>query len=125
MDRAALLSIAAAYGAATRSGDGDALVALSEPDAVVWHNHDGLEVDMATTARTVAWLHRRVDGLAWVDVALLPTPTGFVWQSVLCGQAPGGPLRVHSCVVATVSERGLIARLDEYLDPTALAPLSA
>ncbi|MGI8754625.1 MAG: hypothetical protein ACR2MB_01945 [Acidimicrobiales bacterium] len=52
------------------------------------------------------------------------TADGFVWRSVLTGTAPGGALRVPTCVVATVSERGLVARIDEYLDPAALAALA-
>lgn len=119
-----LLSLAASYAAATRSCDLDTLASLVEPDAVVWHNHDETEVDMDRTNRTVAWLHRTVPDISWEDVSVIPTQEGFVWRAVLTGSAPGGPLRAPTCVVATVSDRGRIARVDEYLDSAALAPLS-
>ncbi len=119
-----LLALAAAWADATRSGDVESLTALAEADAVVWHNHDGSEVDVDRTARTVAWLHQTVPDLVWEDVAIRATTDGFVWRAVLRGTAPGGPLLAHTCVVATVSDRGLVARLDEYLDPAALAPLA-
>lgn len=123
MNGASHLALAAAWADATRAGDVDALAALTEPDAVVWHNHDETEVDLARTNRTVAWLHRTVPDIAWEDVAVTATAAGFVWRAVLTGTAPGGPLRAHTCVVATVSTDGRVARLDEYLDPAALAPL--
>jgi ketosteroid isomerase-like protein len=117
--------IAAAYAAATRAGDGESLAALCEPDAVTWHNHDDAEVDVLRSARTLRWLHRTAPDVAWHDVAVIPTATGFVWQAVLTGTAPGGPLRAHTCMVVTLSPSGRVARTDEYLDPAALAALRA
>jgi ketosteroid isomerase-like protein len=116
--------VAVAYAAATRAGDAEALAGLSEPDAVVWHNHDGVEVGVERSGRTLRWLHRTVPDVAWEDVAVTPTATGFVWQAVLTGTAPGGPLRAHTCMVVTMSPSGRVARTDEYLDSAALAPLT-
>jgi len=123
LDDQAKLAIQASYAAASRAGDLDALAALSEPGAVVWHNHDDAVVSLAQTGRTLRWLHKVVRGLDWIDVAVLPTPEGFVWRAILTGTAPGGPLRVPTCMVVTLSEAGLISRLDEYLDAAALTPL--
>lgn len=118
------LAIARRFAAASRENDAEAYAALCTPDSVTWHNFDGMEVSADKTVRTVAWLHRTVPDLAWVDVALLPTPTGFVSQTIMTGTAPGGPLHVHSCVVVTLAEDGLVARVDEYLDPAQTAVLS-
>lgn len=118
------LAAAAAYAAARNAGDLDAVAALSEPDLVVWHNHDDAEVDGAHSERTVRWLRNRVSDLAWEDVVVLPTPDGYVRRTILTGNAPAGPLRMHSCMVVTLSEAGKIARIDEYLDAAALAPLT-
>ena len=73
--------------------------------------------------QTVGWLHRTVPDLAWHDVALYPTPTGFVSQTIMTGTAPGGALRVHSCVIVTLDDDGLVTRVEEYLDPTQTAVL--
>jgi ketosteroid isomerase-like protein len=120
------LAVAAAYSAASRRGDVDAIAALSEPDAVVWHNYDDVEMELSKSARTVKWLFRTMPDVAWEDVAVLPTPTGYVWQAVITGTAPNGTaIRAHTCVVVTVSAAGKVARVAEYLDPSAMAPLSA
>jgi ketosteroid isomerase-like protein len=62
--------------------------------------------------------------VSWEDVDVLPTPNGFVWRSIMTGTAAGGPLRVHTCVVVTLSDDGKVARADEYLDSAALGPLT-
>jgi ketosteroid isomerase-like protein len=117
------LAIAERFAAASRANDGDAYRALCAPDAVTWHNFDDAEVTTEQTVRTVAWLHRTVPDLAWSDVAFHLTPTGWVSQTVMTGTAPGGPLRVHSCVIVTLGEGGLVARVEEYLDPAQTAEL--
>jgi ketosteroid isomerase-like protein len=118
------LAAAAAYLAAMNAGDVDAVAALTEPDLVVWHNHDDAEVDAAHSERTVRWLRTKAPDLAWQDVAVLPTPDGYVRRTILTGSAPGGPLRMPTCMVVTLSDAGRIARIDEYLDTAALAPLT-
>jgi ketosteroid isomerase-like protein len=42
----------------------------------------------------------------------------------MTGTGPGGPLRVHTCVVATLSDAGKVTRMEEYLDSAALRPLT-
>lgn len=63
--------------------------------------------------------------LGWSDLATLPTPDGFVLRTILTGTAPGGPLRLHSCLVVTLDDDGLITRVDEYLDTAQSAVLRA
>ncbi|MGH9262408.1 MAG: nuclear transport factor 2 family protein, partial [Acidimicrobiales bacterium] len=55
---------------------------------------------------------------------VLPTPEGFVWQAVVTGTAPGGPVRAHTCMVVRLSASGKVQRTHEYLDPAALAALA-
>jgi ketosteroid isomerase-like protein len=117
------LAIARAYAAATRGADIDAIASLTEPDALVWHSFDEREVDRAASARTAAWLRHTVPDITWTDIALQPTPTGFVWQALLTGTTPGGPLRAHTCMIVTLSSAGRIARTDEYVDSAQLRPL--
>lgn len=122
---AAKLATQAAYAAATRGADACAMAALSEPDAVVWHNHDDVVVTAEQSSRTLRWLHRTMPDVRWEDVAVRPTPDGFVWQAVLTGSAPSGPVRAHTCMVVTLSPAGRVQRIDEYLDPAALTPLTS
>lgn len=113
----------AGFAAATRSGDVAALTALSEPDAVVWHNHDDVTITAKQSNKTLTWLHRTVPDASWDDVAILATSDGFVWRALLTGTAPGGAIRVHTCAIVTLSESGKVQRTDEYLDASGLAAL--
>ena len=110
------LAIATRFAAASRTNDTEAYMSLCAPGAVTWHNFDDAEVTTEQTLRTIAWLHRAVPDVAWVDVALYPTPSGFVSQTILTGTAPGGALRAYSCVVVTLNDDGLVTRVEEYLD---------
>jgi hypothetical protein len=117
--------IGAAYAAATRAGGAEAIAALTEPDAVVWHSFDGRVADRTTAERTAVWLRATVPDIGWDDVAIHPTPTGFVWQAVISGTAPGGRLQAHTCMVVTLSPTGKVARTEEYVDSAQLRPLFA
>lgn len=117
------LAIAARFAAASRTNDADAYRALCAPNAATWHNFDDADAGTEQTVKVVAWLHRTVPDLTWTDVALLPTPSGWVSQTVMTGTAPGGDLRVHSCVIVTLNDDGLVARVEEYLDPMQTAVL--
>lgn len=117
------MAIAAAFARASRDNDADLYRSLCAPDAVTWHNFDELEVTTEQTLRTVAWLHRTVRDLEWSDVALLLTPSGWVSQTMMSGTAAGGSLRVHSCVIVTLNDLGLVQRVEEYLDPAQTAVL--
>jgi uncharacterized protein len=117
------LAVAAKFAASSRSNDADGYRSLCAPGAVTWHNFDEVEVTTEQTVKSLAWLHRTVPDLAWTDVALFPTPDGFVSQTVMTGTAPGGPLNVHSCVIVTMDDSGLITRAEEYLDPSKTAVL--
>jgi uncharacterized protein len=117
------LAIAERFAAASRANDAAAYTALCAPGATTWHNFDELEVTTEQTIGTIAWLHRTVSDLAWTDVSLLPTPHGWVSQTIMSGTAPGGALRVHSCVIVTLDDDGLVQRVEEYLDPRQTAVL--
>ncbi len=117
------LAAAERFRSASRGDDPAAAAAIHAPGSVTWHNFDEIEQPQEQTARTAAWLRRTVPDLVWTDLAVLPTSTGFVLQSVLTGTAPGGPLRLHSCLVVTLDDEGLITRIDEYLDTAQSAAL--
>jgi len=117
------VAVAEAYRDATAANDAGALRAIHEPDARTWHNVDGQSASVDDSARSLAWLHRRVPELRLDDVTLVPTPAGFVARWTMAGTAPGGPLRLHSCVVAELSPNGKVTRAAEYLDSAQLAVL--
>jgi hypothetical protein len=118
------LAIARRMSDAARNNDSEAYAAGCAPGALTWHNFDQVEVPTAKTVKTIGWLHKAVSDLDWEEVALVATKTGYVSQTIMTGTAPGGALRVHSCVVATLDDDGLVLRMDEYLDPAQTAVLA-
>ena len=110
------MEVAAAFAAATKAGDAQGVEALGEPGAVVWHNYDSTEVSLSESGKVLRWMHRTVTDLAWEDMAIQPTPTGFVWQAVVTGSVEGRRLAAPTCVIATIATSGLITRVEEYLD---------
>lgn len=120
-----MLALQKEYARRTRDGDVEGLAALFTPDAVIRHSYDERTIPAAKAVRLLGEVHRARPGVCWEDVSVLPTPHGFVWQAVIIGSAPRGEVRAHTCSVATVRASRLLERLDEYLDPAAIAPLTA
>jgi len=120
----AKLEVQARFAEATRRGDADAVAALAAPDATVWHNFDDASITLEQSGRNLRHLHRVVTDLAWVDVAVEATTSGFLWRAVITGRAPGGPLRVHTSMAVALDDDGAILRVDEYLDPAGFAVLA-
>ena len=117
------VAVGEAYRDATAANDAEALRAIHEPDALTWHNLDGLSVSVDDSARSLAWLHRTVPDLRLDDVRITPTSEGFVVRWTMAGTAPGGTLDLHSCVVVELSPASRVARASEYLDSAQLAVL--
>lgn len=111
---------------ALEAGDLAAVGALWSDDVVVWRLGGGRERDKARALKVIEWFlgatsHRRYEVL---DRRIFDG--GFVQQHLLHATANiGTPLSFRACLVVQVGPDGLITRIDEYLDPADLAPLSA
>ena len=102
--------------AAIEAGDIDAVRGLYAPDAVVWHNTDGVEQDVEGNLATLRWCADNLGGMRYADVRRRVDDDGFVQQHVLvAGARDGTEVEVPACIVATVRD-GRISRIDEYLD---------
>lgn len=123
LGRELLVQLQRDYARLTRAGDVPRSLALFAPDGVIWHNFDERALPASRAASGLALLHERVPDIDWEDVSVHFFDSGFVWQALLTGTGPGGPVRAHTCMVFTVSHSGLIERLDEYLDPAGLRSL--
>jgi len=123
MDGTPHAEIARALTRCLLAGDVEGVGALYHDDARYWRNFDDRELDKAQLLKVIRFLVTQVRDLAYQDVRIHPTPTGFVQQHVLVGRAPNGDtLRAPACLVTEITD-GRIRRLDEYLDSAALAPL--
>jgi ketosteroid isomerase-like protein len=111
--------LAEALAAGIDGRDLDGFVSALAPGAIVWHNHDRLEVDALDNMAMVATLAHLVDDMTSETLYLAPTDDGFVFQYVVRGtvSSNGKPFEMHNCIVATTAD-GRITRIDEYVDPT-------
>ena len=114
---------------AIERGDMVALAELWSEDIVVWRQGGGRERDKARGLKVIEWfvdstadrryeiLDRRVFDSAGIQ--------GFLQQHLVHATARNGtPLSFRACLVVRVSAEGSITRIDEYLDPADLVPLT-
>jgi ketosteroid isomerase-like protein len=103
-------------------GDVEGVDRLYANDIRVWRNVDQRELVKKQAVKVVAILSRLSD-LEYRDVRIEATEHGYVQQHVLACTGPkGDEVRVPSCIVVRV-EADRIARIDEYADSAAMAPL--
>ena len=111
--------------AAIEAGDVDAVRELYAPDAVIWHNTDGIEQTAEQNLRVLGWVTANLADRRYEDVRRLITPSGFVQQHVLrFTRADGTRQEVPACVVVAC-DGGRITRVDEYLDSAHVARILA
>jgi ketosteroid isomerase-like protein len=107
------------------AGDLSELEAACAPDAVLWINLTDRERSLTASLPGFAGLRSKVPDLRMEAVRRRGVPGGFVEQHVLVGTMPdGATLRVVGCFLGTV-EDGRITRLEEYVDGSQAAALSA
>lgn len=117
-----VLALAERFFKAIEVGDTQTVRACFAPDAVIWHNYDGLEAratgdDVEDTLKVLAGVPDRIKGAHYDVSQRETTETGFVQQHVLRGTMPNGELiELIACIVCRVEE-GYITRVDEYFDP--------
>jgi len=123
MSAADPLVVAERLFAAITAGDIAAVRALYAPDAVIWHNHDGIRQTPEENLTVLAWVTRHIIDLRYEEVRRQPTRDGFVQQHVLRGKTTDGKdIAIPACLVCTVVD-GRITRLDEYFDSAHLVAL--
>ena len=113
--------------AAAQAGDPADLFNVYAPDAVIWHNHDGVEQTVEQNAKVLRRISERVTDREYTERRIQLFEGGVVQQHVLRGTnvRTGEPVTLHACVVVTVGEDGRIQRLDEYLDSAEAARFSS
>ncbi len=117
------LDLCERFFAAVQAGDLETVRSIYAPDAVIWHNDDGLEVGPEQNLRVLGWVTRNIKDLRYEEVRRHDTGTGFIEQHVLRGIAPNGTaLEIPACIICEVKD-GKVTRLDEYLDSAHTAPL--
>lgn len=123
MTRDDTMQLAERLFAAIADANVEAVRDIYAPDAVIWHNNDGLEQSAEDNLRVLQWVVRNIRNLRYENVRRQRTDSGFMQQHVLRGTAPNGhELSIPACIVCTV-HNNRITRLEEYLDSAHVAPL--
>jgi len=109
--------------AAIERGDIDAVARCYQPDVAVWHSPSGREQTREQNLALLSLLSRCCSDWRYEDVRREIFADGFVQQHVLrLRNARGVPVEIPVCIVVRLRD-GAIARIDEYLDGAAAAPL--
>jgi ketosteroid isomerase-like protein len=119
------LAVANRFFDALLAGDLAALQAACASGSVLWINLTERDRPLEASLPGFALLRAKVPDLQLEAVRRRGVAGGFVEQHVLTGTMPdGGALRVVGCFIGS-TEDGQITRLEEYVDGSQAAALSA
>lgn len=111
--------------AAIERGDGAALAALWSDDVVVWRQGGGRDRDKPRALKVIEWFVEATAERRYEVLDRQVFDGGFVQQHIVhATDRTGAPLSFRACLVVKVTPDGLISRIDEYLDPADLEPLT-
>ncbi|MEW9853881.1 nuclear transport factor 2 family protein [Novosphingobium sp. M1R2S20] len=86
------------------------------PDAIIWHNFDGVRLSPSDNVPGLEALFLNFVRREYRDVRRQPTPSGFVQQHILRLETKEGQvIDWPACIVFEI-DGGKIVRLDEYVD---------
>jgi len=103
------------------AGDIAAARACFVPHAVVWYSIDQTERPRDAVAATLQAMVNRMSDITYSNRRLQPLRHGFVQQHVLeATRRDGKRIGIPVAVIAQV-EKGLIVRIDEYMDSALVA----
>jgi len=121
MDESAMRALAKRFFDAVETGDIEAVSLIYAPDAVIWHNTDGLETTRDANLETLRGFTHLISQRRYTQRRVQIAADGFTQQHVLTGvRRDGTTVSLAACIVCEVKE-GQITRLDEYFDSAALA----
>lgn len=115
------LDVVARMVAAIEAGDADAVKDLYAPDVVLWTNFDDTERGRDDALEMLGALlthtrERRYDVKRRIEIE-----GGVLQQHVVRGTTKGGrTFAMPACLVMEIAD-GRVTRIDEYLDPAAMA----
>lgn len=113
-----------AFAAAFAGGDVAAIQSLYAPDAVIWHNNDGVEQTREHSLFMLGWLAEHTASRSYQEVRRFFDDGRLIEQhTVVMETAAGVTIRCPACLVVEVHD-GLIARIDEYIDAAPFAALT-
>lgn len=119
------MAVAHRFLEALNAGDADALMEIYAEDAKIWHNFDGKLQSVSDNARSLQWMHRKLQDLNYDVKRLEPIEGGYLQQHVLRGKLASGEDFALDALAIVQVENGRIVSLEEYLDLAQAVPLQA
>jgi len=93
-------------------------------DVTVWHTGDPEDNDRVRALKVIRWFMKVTTTRSYEILDRRFFDGGFVQQHVLRARRSDGiSIEMRVCIVIKVNPAGLITRIDEYFDPTDMAPL--
>jgi ketosteroid isomerase-like protein len=115
--------LAIRFAKAAEARDAESLIGLYHPGAHFWNN---IRQQVTTTSHVVELTRLEAKVIAeyvFEDLRCTGTVGGFVVQMTATGSTrSGATFSVPTCLVAQV-DKGLITRIDEYVDAAQAAPI--
>ena len=122
--RSTVADVADRLFAAIENGDAATVEALWDDDVLVWKSAEPQDQPKTRALRVVFWFMDSTTERRYEILDRQFFDGGFVQQHVLHATGRnGGLIAMRVCIVIKVGTGGLISRIDEYFDPTEIAPL--
>jgi ketosteroid isomerase-like protein len=96
---------------------------LLDDAAVFWTNVTQTDVDKQTRLQQIALEFRTFESFAFLNERIDDCGDGFVVRAQANGSLPGGEAFAFPICIVAECQNGRIRRLEEYLDPRAVAPI--
>ncbi len=107
-------------------GDTGALAGLWADDIRFWRVAGGRERDKRRALTVIEWFLGTTVERRYEVLDRRTFDCGFVQQHIVHATiANGSPLSFRACLIAHAGPAGLVTRIDEYLDPADLKPLTS
>lgn len=107
---------------AIETGDIDTYRSLYAPDAVIWTCFDEQERNVDASVGVIQWMLANTTTRHYDVRRRIAIEGGVLQQHVLRGTSKhrDREFAMAACLVIMVGDDGLITRVDEYLDPSAI-----
>jgi ketosteroid isomerase-like protein len=98
--------------------DLDAFRALLEPDYTLWHSYNQVDMKVDVAINALQLMIRVMPEIEYVDRDLFEAPGNSVVAQYVCrGRTiTDQPVALHVMLRVRFSDRGLIRRIEEYVD---------
>jgi ketosteroid isomerase-like protein len=123
-DAAAIADVADRLFEAIEQSDIAMVQQLWNSDVTVWKAGEPRDRDKERALRVIAWFVNTTTDRRYEILDRQLFDGGFVQQHILHASGRnGGSISMRVCIVIKMGANGLISRVDEYFDPTEIAPL--